>query len=394
MISVAQALEMVIQQAHSHGVQTRRLSDALNYTLAQTLYASMPWPTYPQAAMDGYGLKREYWNKQTPFRVKQVIAAGDFVEHIDLQPGEAVRIFTGAFVPEGIDTIVQQEHIRTENNALYWPDVCPPLAQHIRPTASQTKVGEVIASPGDIVTPARAAFLSGLGIHEVPVFQHPRVAIVCTGSELVSPGNSLPPGKIYESNSMALQMALAQRGIAVAEIVLCSDEANLIEQTLRRVTETYDIVLITGGVSVGNYDIVVPTLNRLGVETLFHKVKQKPGKPFYFGKKNKSVVFGLPGNPASVLTCFYMYTLPYLDACEQRATQGLPQFTLPIQQAYPKKAGLTHFVRARVNNGACIILPNQESYKMNSFAEANAIARFDETMENPSEGTLVPVYCF
>ncbi|MGI9192037.1 MAG: molybdopterin molybdotransferase MoeA [Chitinophagaceae bacterium] len=394
MISVAQALEKVIQEAHSHGVQTRRLFDALNYTLAQTLYSPMPWPTYPQAAMDGYGLKRDKWNSHEPFRVKQVVAAGDFVERIDLQPGEAVRIFTGAFVPEGIDTIVQQEHIRTENSALYWPDVCPPLAQHIRPTASQTKAGETIASPGDIITPARAAFLSGLGIHEVSVFQHPRVAIVCTGSELVSPGNTLPPGKIYESNSMALQMALAQRGISVEEIVLCSDEAELIEQTLRRVTENYDVVLITGGVSVGDYDIVVPTLNRLGVDTLFHKVKQKPGKPFYFGRKNQGVVFGLPGNPASVLTCFYMYTLPYLDACEQRAIKGLSQFTLPIQQPYAKKAGLTHFVRARVMHGECQILPNQESYKMNSFAEANAIVVFDEAMENPSEGTLVPVYCF
>lgn len=394
MISVTHALEKVIQQARIWRIQERSLSEALHKTLAHDVFSPMDWPTHPQAAMDGYGLCRAQWKSNAAFMVKHVVSAGDYLSSVQLQSGEAVRIFTGAMVPEGVDTIIQQEHIRSENGLLYWPDGCPPLGQHIRPAASQTQQGEQVASKGDVLTPARCAFLSGLGIERVAVFEQPRIAIVCTGSELTPPGTELLPGKIYESNSMALKQALLARGMAVNEIVLVSDDDVNIEQTLQRVLDNFDVALITGGVSVGDYDLVVPTLTRLGVETVLHNVKQKPGKPFYFGRTNTSTIFGLPGNPASVLTCFYMYTLPFLDACEQRTRYGLPYFILPLPTSYPKKAGLTHFVRAKVAGGTLSILPHQESYKMNSFAEANAMVVLDEELENPSEGTLVHVYCF
>lgn len=394
MISVTHALEKVIQQAQTPRIEERSLSTALHFTLAHDVFSPMNWPTHPQAAMDGYGLCRAQWKRNDAFVVKHIVQAGDYLPAVHLQAGEAIRIFTGAVVPEGVDTIIQQEHIRVENGQLLWPDVCPPLAQHIRPAASQTHIGEKVASKGNVLTAARCAFLSGLGIEKVAVFEHPRIAVVCTGSELTSPGEILLPGKIFESNSMALKQALLARGMDVNEIILVPDDAEQIEQTLQRVLDNFDVALITGGVSVGDYDLVVPTLTRLGVETILHKVKQKPGKPFYFGRTSTCAIFGLPGNPASVLTCFYMYTLPYLDACEQRTHCGLPYTFLPLPTAYTKKAGLTHFVRARVDGGAVTILPNQESYKMNSFAEANAMLVLDEDLENPSEGTLVHVYCF
>lgn len=394
MISVTHALEKVIQQARTPRIQERSLSTALHFSLAHDVFSPMDWPSHPQAAMDGYGLCRAQWKRNDAFVVKNIVQAGDYLPAVHLQAGEAVRIFTGAVVPEGVDTIIQQEHIRVENGQLLWPDDCPPLAQHIRPAASQTHIGERVASKGDVLTPARCAFLSGLGIEKVAVFEHPRIAIVCTGSELTPPGETLLPGKIFESNSMALKQALLARGMDVNEIILVPDDAEQIENTLQRVLDNFDVALITGGVSVGDYDLVVPTLTRLGVETILHKVKQKPGKPFYFGRTNTCAIFGLPGNPASVLTCFYMYTLPYLDACEQRTLVGLPYFLLPLPTRYPKKAGLTHFVRAKVAGGKLSILPNQESYKMNSFAEANAMLVLDEDLENPSEGTLVHVYCF
>jgi molybdopterin molybdotransferase len=392
MITVAQALDFIQKQALSRPIIQKPLLEALHYTLAQDVFSPIDWPTHPQSAMDGYGISLSNYTAGASFSIKQVVAAGDFVEAVSLGSKEAIRIFTGAFVPKGVDAIIQQEHIVWKEGAAYFPETIPPVGQHIRPKASQTQQGDLVAAVGDGLNPARCALLRGLGLSTVMVFEKPRVQIVCTGNELVLAGEELMPGKIYESNSTALLLALQERGISSVRVSHCSDNKEDIKHELQAAMNTADVVLVTGGVSVGDYDFVVPALTELGVETIFHGVKQKPGKPFYFGKQNQCAVFGLPGNPASVLTCFYMYTLPYLDACEQKRQASTISCFMALSTAYAKKAGLTHFVKARVGQGELTLLDNQESYKMNGFAEANALVEVDETTENLPEGSWVKVY--
>lgn len=392
MITVAQALDFIQKQALSRPIIQKPLLEALHYTLAQDVFSPIDWPTHPQSAMDGYGISFANYTAGAPFSIKQVVAAGDFVEAVSLGSKEAIRIFTGAFVPKGVDAIIQQEHIVWKEGAAYFPETIPPVGQHIRPKASQTQQGNLVATVGDGLNPARCSLLSGLGISTVMVFEKPRVQIVCTGNELLSAGEVLLPGKIYESNSTALLLALQERGINSVRVSRCSDNKEDIKHELQAAINTADVVLVTGGVSVGDYDFVVPALTELGVETIFHGVKQKPGKPFYFGKQNQCAVFGLPGNPASVLTCFYMYTLPYLDACEHKRQVSTTSCFMALSTAYAKKAGLTHFVKARVGQGELTLLDNQESYKMNGFAEANALVEIDEASENLPEGSWVKVY--
>lgn len=392
MITVAQASEFIQKQAHVSPIIQKPLLEALHDTLAHDVFSPIDWPTYPQSAMDGYGICLANYTAGASFSTQQVVAAGHFIEDVLLGYNEAVRIFTGAFVPKGIDAIIQQEHIVWKEGVSYFPESIPAIGQHIRPAASQTKHGELVAAVGDVLNPARCALLSGLGITSVTVFEKPRVHVVCTGNELVSPGEVLLPGKIYESNSTALLLALQEQGITSVGVSRCSDSIIEIKQVLQAAMAKADVVLVTGGVSVGDYDFVVPALTELGVETIFHGVKQKPGKPFYFGKQKQCAVFGLPGNPASVLTCFYRYTVPYLDACLQKKQGGLKSCFLPMATAYTKKAGLTHLVKARVGEAGLEWLDHQESYKMNGFAEANAIVELEQGLENPPAGTLVKVY--
>jgi molybdopterin molybdotransferase len=259
---------------------------------------------------------------------------------------------------------------------------------YVREVGAHIKEGELVLLKGQRITAAMVGLLSGLGISEVEAIQRPSVAIVTTGSEVIEPGTPLSDGKIYDSNKAVLSAILKEHGISPVSATHVPDNPDRILAEIEKGLETCDLLILTGGVSVGCYDHVVPMLEKAGVAKIFHGVKQKPGKPLYFGKKGSKLVFGLPGNPVSTLVCFHLY----LSSVLQSKTPLFLQ--LPLAGRFHKKAGLTHFLRGCINGHQVEILPGQDSYMLHTFTKANCLVTIPEAVETVNTGELVDVSIF
>jgi molybdopterin molybdotransferase len=359
--------------------------------LAEDVFSSINMPPFRQSAMDGYALCLH--NSDT-YQLIGEVKAGD--EHNPvLRPGEAVRIFTGARVPDSADAVVMQEKVTihaqqlTVGDAVYEND-------NIRPVGEQLKDGERALSKGTKLTPAAIGLLASLGITMVTVYPKPSVAIVVTGSELLPPGKPLTPGKIYESNSIMLKTALHHCGYRDVVIKRVKDDYAATLRSLRQTIEEVDVTIISGGISVGDYDFVSKAVSELGVEQLFYKVRQKPGKPLYFGSKGVKLVFGLPGNPAAALTCFYLYVLPALELRSGNIPFELERVSAECVNEFKGKGDRPQFLKAIFANGQVEILDGQASSMIHSFARSNALVfkPLSTTEINPGdrvETILIPL---
>ena len=279
-----------------------------------------------------------------------------------------------------------QEHVTLKDNCIHIENAQLIRGANVRCLGSQTQKGELALDKGQLLTAPALSFLAGIGIQKVDVFSKPLISIIITGKELIPPGGEMTEGKIYESNSFGLIAALQTLDITPVAVEVVDDVE---EEIIKAITKqlNVDILILTGGVSVGDYDFVPKTLERSGVRNIFHKVKQKPGKPFYFGVHEQTLVFGLPGNPASVLTCFYEYVVPAIDYFTKR--EYLKRTKMVLANNYKKKAGLTHFLKGKINSGEVNILNHQESYMMNSFAVADCLIELEEEKEDFRKGEIV-----
>lgn len=367
------------------------LNDCAGFALSTDFFSSTDFPDFEQSAMDGYGIYYEN-DSNLQFQIIGEEQAGNTEKVIRVKKGEAVRIFTGARIPDGVNTVVQQEWVQIENQILRIGDFAVKTGMNIRPRGSQTKRGELVLEKGSKLSPAGISLLAGLGAQYIEVVRKPRIAILNTGKELVAPGKSILRGQVYESNSFALNHALQEMNIIPAEITWVDDDLNVMTETISRILLSSDLVLITGGVSVGDYDYVVRALQANDVEQLFHHIKQKPGKPLYFGKKEKKLIFGLPGNPASVLTCFYQYVIPCIRKMMGFTYTELKQMLVPCMSNYEKKPGMTHFLKGKLSDEGVQILAHQESYKMNTYAEADVLIEIGEDTTQVQFNDPVKVY--
>ncbi|RZL14903.1 MAG: molybdopterin molybdenumtransferase MoeA, partial [Pedobacter sp.] len=369
MINVAEAKSAIINQAKLLKPTTLPLMEALGHVLAADIYASVDIPAFKQSSMDGYAIR--FADHSIPLSIKGEMAAGTILE-LYLKPGEAARIFTGAPLPHGADTVVMQEKVSVESGNLLIQDPMLKLGLNTREKGAEVQSGAIAIGKNTELTPAALGFLAGIGETEVMVYPMPRVSVILTGKELQSPGKALGPGQVYESNSFALRGVLSQAGVSQISMFTADDDLQLLRSVLRDALADSDIVLLTGGVSVGDYDFVVEAAQLCGVETIFHKVKQKPGKPLYFGVSSSKLIFGLPGNPSSVLNCYYQFVLPAIEAISgKQVIDRVVDAVLEID--YEKNAGLTHFVKAYVKDGKVVPLGAQESFRMSSFAAANCM---------------------
>lgn len=229
----------------------------------------------------------------------------------------------------------------------------------------------MVLDKNTIITPAAIGFFACLGIAEIMVYSKPKVAILVTGNELVTAGKKLPKGKIYESNSVMLEAALKEVGIKKTSVFRVKDNLKATTKMIESCLAQFDIILISGGISVGDYDFVKEALLVNGVEELFYKINQKPGKPLFFGKKEEKLVFALPGNPASSLTCFYVYALPALKKRLGFTAIHLPKMNRKINIAFSNTSGKTLFLKGFYNDETVCILESQSSAMLNTFAVAN-----------------------
>ncbi|HWR94592.1 MAG TPA: molybdopterin molybdotransferase MoeA, partial [Flavobacterium sp.] len=318
------------------------------------------------------------------------IKAGD--SHlVELKPGEAFKIFTGAAVPDSAQAVIQIEKVTFENSKLFLHS----LAQYetnVRPIGEQILKNDLALSKGTVLNAAAIGFLAGLGITTVKVFKKPNVGIVVTGNELVKPGSPLEYGKVYESNGVMLHTALQTSYYNEVKMYQVKDNFESTKSILNDAITQNDIVLVSGGISVGDYDFVAQALNELQVETLFYKVNQKPGKPLFAGKIQNKIIFALPGNPAACLTCFYIYVLPLLNMISGKSGTFQQTISKRLNHDYVVNNSRSQFLKVKVENDEVTILSHQNSSMLNSFAIANGLLFLPEGNYELKKDSIVDVY--
>ncbi|MBF7092446.1 molybdopterin molybdotransferase MoeA [Flavobacterium sp. ALJ2] len=389
MIQVDKALSIIAENSIKMPVRKVKVSKSLGYILAETVYAPIAMPPFRQSAMDGYAFTHSE-NKQ--YDVIGISQAGDNGKH-KIKVNQAIRIFTGAFVPDSVDTVVMQEHV-TVNGDSIMIDKMPKANANVRAKGEQVNEGDIMLEKDTLLTPAGIGFLACLGITEVEVYGKPKVAILVTGNELVQAGKKLKLGKIFESNSIMLQAALETAGIKKVKVFRVKDNLKATKKKLKKLLEKYDMILVSGGISVGDYDFVKEALLKNGVEELFYKINQKPGKPLFFGNKEEKLVFALPGNPASSLTSFYVYVLPALKKMMGFEDIHLKRIVRKLSTAVINTTGKTLFLKALYNETHVSVLDSQSSAMLNTFATANSLlfVPYDSTEIIKEENvTLLPL---
>ena len=390
MITAAKARQLIRENTVRLDPVTVSLSEAAEKILAEDIFAPIDIPAYPQSSMDGYAFSYQGWMDSEDLGLFGEVAAGRG-DSFELPSGKAVRIFTGAPVPTGADTVVMQEKCSISEDELIIDDPFLKIGDNVRPRGSEITKGSIALEKGSRLSPAAIGFLAGIGITDLTVYPNPVVSIIVTGNELQVPGEPLLYGQVYESNSYSLKAALSKSGVSVSEIYRVEDQLESLRSILMQALLKSDIVLITGGISVGDYDFTLKASLLCGVEQVFHKIKQKPGKPIFFGKKGNKLVFGLPGNPSSVLTCFYEYVLEAISI-QQNRNVTLESQNLPLLNTLSKPAGIVQYLKGLHDGKTVRLLDAQESYKLNSFAKANCLIVLHEDIMVCQPNDLVEVH--
>lgn len=363
---------------------TKSVEKTGSYILFEDLYSPINMPPFRQSAMDGYAL---CMHESLTYKLIGEVKAGDSHQPV-LKQGEAVRIFTGAPVPDTANAIMMQEKVSVNRNEITIENELP-LNHNIRPLGEQVKRGELALKKGTKLTPAAIGYLSSLGISNVSVFQKPSIALITTGNELVEADQILNYGQIYESNSKMLQSALYSLKFYDVTIHKVEDDYDKTLSKLDEVINDNDLVVVTGGISVGDYDFVGKALQELKVKEYFYKVKQKPGKPLYYGKKGNTSIFALPGNPAAALTCFYIYVYTALQIMMDNDIIELPRRILKSTSKFKKIGDRPQFLKAIYKEDEVDILEGQSSAMQQTFAISNALVFLPENISDIEINDLV-----
>ena len=395
-ISVEEARQIVLD-AVAGPMPTERLplAEALGRTLAETVVSRDAIPPFDNAAMDGFAVCTEDFTGSTAtLEVVGEVAAGG-VPTEAVRPETCVRIMTGAPVPDGADAVAPVEWVEADGAGWVRLGRAPTPGQHIRRAGEDVRPGDEMVARGTLVTPPVVGMAAALGYPTLAVSVPPRVAVVATGDELVDAGAVPGPGQIRDSNGPALAAQAAQAGGSVLGPRRARDEKDVARATFEHALEA-DVLLVSGGVSVGDYDIVKDVLGGLGVEWRFWKVRQRPGKPLAFGVRGGMLVFGLPGNPVSSAVCFEQYVRPALASLLGRHTVLRPRLPAVLAEPIPKAAGLHHFVRSIFEyggDGRLRVRPTgpQGSGLYSSMLRADGLIHLTEAMEHPEAGTPVEV---
>jgi molybdopterin molybdotransferase len=385
MITVEEALALVLENSFPiEESEILPINQCLNRNLAKAIKAPINLPSFRLSSMDGYALCLHQSNS---YSIVDEIKAGD-ATNPSLKIGECVRIFTGAVVPDNADAVIIQEKTIRKKDTL---TIETPVnkGQNIRLVGSQVKKEDFPLEKGQLLQASGLAFLKSLGIEEVEVVRSPKVTIIITGNELITSSEKLTRGKIYESNSILLQAAMINKGIETQLISFTEDSLKATISNLKKAFFNSDVVLVSGGISVGDYDFVKQALKELEVKEIFYKVRQRPGKPLFFGKKDRVFVFALPGNPASTLSCFYVYVLPLLNRLKGGKSDGLIRLSIPIGHDFKSVEPRSLFLKATVQNKTVRILDRQHSSMLVSFAMANALVYIPEQDILLKKGSLV-----
>lgn len=382
MLDYYQALhDLLTQNIPSLKKQTVSLQDADRLILAENLTVQYDTPFFSNSAMDGYALGGDI-NACQEWKIIHRIAAGDTAQSMTLKTGEAARIFTGAPIPEGTTAVIQQENTEVKDYIL---TLTSPVkkGQNIRYQAEELKKGEVFLSSGQYITPAVIALLASQGYAKIPVFKPLTIYVFSTGNELINPGETLNAGQIYDANRYLLLSWLKQTPHQIIDAGTLPDNKEATEQALGNASQKADIIITSGGVSVGEEDHVHAAITKLGKLTLW-KLGIKPGKPFAWGEIDKATVFMLPGNPVSTFVTFQQLVVPALKRLSGIALEHcIPKAVMAKTTFSTKKTqSRKEFLRVQLQPSATglyvKLLSHQGSAMLSAFTQADALAEIPE----------------
>jgi molybdopterin molybdotransferase len=372
MISEEEARRRVLHSVGSLRERTVPLSEALDYFSAREVVAQLPLPMFDNSAMDGYAVVASSSKKGTRLHVIGEQPAG-IDRGLRISPGEAARIFTGAPIPAGADAVVMQEDTTREGDEMVVNvDVDP--SEFIRRRGCDLAEGQKILRRGERIRPTTIALLASQGFADVTVGGQVNAAVVSTGDEVVAPGSKLDQGQIYDSNSILLQALVQHCGASVKSAEHCPDQHERLIQAIQRGIKSH-ILVITGGVSVGEHDLVQAALRTLGAKIDIWRVAIKPGKPFLFGQAGGCAVFGLPGNPVSAFVTFLQFVRPAILKMMGANNLDLPKISARLTVDLANEGDRPHYVRGRIENRTFVPIGRQESHALFGLSQSNALLR-------------------
>ena len=394
MLSFEEARDRVLSDVPLVGIERANLRDAAGRVLARSVVARGPFPPFAASAMDGYAVATASFSGEGPWTLDVGGESRVGREPAPLIRGSACRIFTGAPVPAGADTVVMQEDVTRDGHHAAFK-IAPERGSHIRQAGEDLAAGAVALEAGVRLGAFQLALAASLDHPELVVAERPRVTIICTGDELRAPGEPLRPGSIAESNAIGLRLLAEQGGASVSVAPLVGDDLPATRAAVERGLASSDLLVTVGGVSVGDYDVVRPALEQAGVTLGFWKVAIKPGKPLALGRAGRVRVLSLPGNPASSMVTFALFGLPLLRAMQGDKNPLPPRLRARLGSRITRKPGRLEFVRSQLIMMAdaltVVPLSNQASGAVTSMAWSDALAIVPAESTSLAEGQTVEV---
>lgn len=400
LISLDQALQFYLQVSALPVIRLP-LARALHHVLATDVTSPVALPLFTQSAVDGYALRQQDIDAGIrEFELIGEIRAG-IEQHTELQQGQALRIFTGGRLPASADTVARQEIVSREQTRISLNHVIS-LGSDIRYQGEELKQGTLLAEQGQKLNVGLIAALSMAGVSQVQVYKSPKIAVLITGDEVSQTQQLDNQAQVFDANSPLISSWLQQHGYHSVVIQHVIDDEQILKRALEQSLQHFDVVLTTGGVSVGDYDLIRPVSLALGAQEVFWQVAQKPGKPLYFasyqqqGSEHRSYLLGLPGNPAAVLIGLYVHVASLLN-CLQQQQASLPQWQTGVLQQSLKTDSREQLLRMQVSSnsqGQLMLSPlnKQQSHMLSNMAKANALVRVPAGLSAKSGDPLTFVY--
>jgi molybdopterin molybdotransferase len=386
MIPVSEALQRLFALVRPMPSETVPLDQAAGRVMVADAVANRTQPPFPASAMDGYAVRTAEASEGTTLQVVGEAAAGHRWG-AKLPAGAAVRIFTGAPVPDGADTILIQENVVRDASEIV-VTVAPTLGEYIRPAGGDFTAGTTLPAPRRL-TSRDIALLAAMNVDEVTVSRRPVVALIPTGDELVLPGEDPGPDQIITSNNYGLAAMLSGIGAVPRLCPIARDTTESLVAALETARDA-DFIVTLGGASVGDHDLVASVLGNEGLTLKFYKIAMRPGKPLMAGKLDNSVMIGLPGNPVSAMVCGEVFLRPAVDAAMSLPARPRPTRSAPLAEPLDQNGPREHYMRAQVGeDGTITVFENQDSSLVATLARANAlVVRAPHAAPAPA-GTIV-----
>ncbi|MCB0718723.1 MAG: molybdopterin molybdotransferase MoeA [Bacteroidetes bacterium] len=396
-ISVADARRRISEAVSPLGAEVVQLADAVGRVLAEDVSSAEAIPPFDNSAMDGYAIPAlDVASGDVSLRLIGEVPCG--VEpDVRVEPGTCVRIMTGARIPDGADAVIQQELVQVDNGSTVRFEAPVPAGANIRKAGSNISIGQRVIEKGTTILPGHVAVLASIGRATVPATRRPRVAVFSSGDELVAVDAVPGPSQIRNSNGPALTAQTVRAGgTVVLSDVIRDNEESVRSNIQSALTRQVDVLVVSGGASVGDYDIVRQVMETMGLEVSFWKVRQRPGKPLAFGLLDGAAVFMLPGNPVSASICFHEYVRPALIRMMGNNLPAPELIAAVFEGSVVKNRPLHYFVRgsAGVDEKGTVrvrVAGQQGSHVSMSLAEANCLIHLPEETDAPSAGDVVSI---